>query len=613
MTQEAGKLLTPQGWIEGGFINPLTGSITSDFLIGTIPVLVGMVIEARRLAMRHWWFYVATRILNRLDGPIAVRSRHHASKELFMSTDVLIVGAGPTGLMLANQLGRRGIRVTIIDRHSGPAQQTRAMAVHARTLEIFAKLGVADRALELGRKGNGSNMWSQGKLKARIPFGDMGKGLSAFPYVLMLGQDDNERILGDQLRRWNVPVRWNTELIALTQSPTHVTATIKDADGRTSTIEADYLAGCDGARSSVREMNGIAFPGAPYEHVFFVTDTVVTGSMVPDEVNVYLWRNGFHLYFPMSGTDRWRIIGILPNQLQGRQDLTFNDIVPSLRQEAGDQLSFKSCSWFSTYRIHHRCTERFQKGRCFLLGDAAHVHSPMGGQGMNTGLQDAYNLAWKLALVISGRAEPALLDSYEAERRPVAQRLLDTTDRAFRLLVSDTWAAGFVRTRIVTNVAALAMRLPFARKRAFHALSQIAIAYPQSPLSETLAGVAAKAPRAGERFPWLSLRFRKDGPREDLFQKLDDTRFNLLVIGQPMPSAAHLLSSDLLEVHDIVSDRDNERELAGASISGAAFYLLRPDGHIALAGKRFDPAALRRWFARSGVRDSQQPLTLAAS
>ena len=171
-----------------------------------------------------------------------------------------------------------------------------------------------------------------------------------------------------------------------------MSATIKESDGRTTTIKAAYVAGCDGARSSVREMNGIAFPGAPYEHVFFVADTEVTGSMVPDEVNVYLWRNGFHLYFPMRGTDRWRVIGILPKHLQESRSSRSTDVVPSLRREGGDRLSFRSCSWFSTYRIHHRCTERFRNGRCFLLGDAAHIHSPMGGQGMNTGLQDAYNL-----------------------------------------------------------------------------------------------------------------------------------------------------------------------------------------------------------------------------
>ena len=529
-----------------------------------------------------------------------------------MITDVLIVGAGPTGLMLANQLGRRGIRPTIIDRHSGPAQQTRAMAVHARTLEIYRKLGIAERAIELGRPGNGANMWNQGRLKARIPLKDMGTGLSAFPYVLMLGQDDNERIMGDHLRQLNIEVQWNTELVALTQQADHVTATVKTPDGTSTTIDAAYVAGCDGGRSSVREMNGIAFPGAPYEHVFFVADTEARGQMVPDELNVYLWREGFHLYFPMRGTDCWRVIGILPGELQDKPDLTFEDLAPSLQQEGGAGLTFTSCSWLSTYRIHHRCTERFRKGRCFLLGDAAHVHSPMGGQGMNTGLQDAYNLAWKLALVIERRADPALLDTYEAERRPVAQTLLATTDRAFRLIVADTWLAGIFRSQIVTKVAALAMSQQRVRTFAFKTLSQIGIAYRQSPLSQTVEGVAAGAPQAGDRFPWLNLRFRADGPREDLFVRLDDMRFNLLMIGQPSPAREQLEYGDLLETHVIALDPDNTSELARAGITGPACYLLRPDGHVGLAAARFDQTQLRRWFEQSGVlpgpsaRDEEQ-------
>ena len=154
--------------------------------------------------------------------------------------------------------------------------------------------------------------------------------------------------------------------------------------------------------------------------------------MRPDELNVYLWRDGFHLFFPMRGKDRWRVIGILPEELRARDDVTFDEVVPSIAREAGADLAFRQCDWFSTYRIHHRAAERFRDRRCFLLGDAAHIHSPAGAQGMNTGLQDAYNLAWKLALVVQGRADAALLDTYEQERIPVAQRLLETTDRAFQ-------------------------------------------------------------------------------------------------------------------------------------------------------------------------------------
>jgi 2-polyprenyl-6-methoxyphenol hydroxylase-like FAD-dependent oxidoreductase len=519
-----------------------------------------------------------------------------------MLTDVLIVGAGPTGLMLANQLGRRGVRATIIDRHSAPAQQTRAMAVHARTLEIYQKLGIADRAIELGTPGTGANFWSRGRKQARIPLADMGRDLSRFPYVLMLGQDDNERLMGDHLRRFGVDIRWNTELIALQQEPTHVAATIKEANGDISQLVATYVAGCDGGRSAVREMNGIGFPGEPYEHVFFVADTEATGSMVPDELNVDLWKDGFHLYFPMKGRDRWRVIGILPRELRNRDNVTFEDLLPALREETGSALTFKSCSWFSTYRIHHRCTERFRDRRCFLLGDAAHVHSPMGGQGMNTGLQDAYNLAWKLGLVVANQADSTLLDTYEAERKPVAHRLLATTDRAFRVVVSESWLAGVFRTRIVTKLVGFAMKRQRVRRAAFQTLSQIGIRYPQSALSRRGAGAPTRGPQAGDRFPWLQLQFEANGPREDLFERLDDTRFNLLAIGQRVPPLGNLGLGDLLRMHEISGDGDNANILAGASIQGPAFYLLRPDGHIGLVGVHLELEALGNWFAQFSVR-----------
>jgi 2-polyprenyl-6-methoxyphenol hydroxylase-like FAD-dependent oxidoreductase len=513
-----------------------------------------------------------------------------------VDTEVLIVGAGPTGLMLANQLARRGLRPLIIERHAGPSLQTRALGVQARTLEIYSRMGLAERAIELGKPGNGAHLWSEGRQIGAVSLSDAGSKQTPYPYILVLGQDDNERLMGEQLNSLGVEVQWGTELLALEQHSSHVVATLKQANGETRKITAAWVAGCDGSRSSVRTLSGIDFPGAPYEHVFFVADVEATGNMAPDEVNVYLWRAGFHLFFPMRGQDHWRIVGIVPPQLRDQDELEFADVMPSVQGQAGSSLSIKACSWFSTYRIHHRAAARFRDRRCFLLGDAAHVHSPVGAQGMNTGLQDAYNLAWKLALVIQGKADASLLDSYEAERHPVAQRLLDTTDRGFRLIVSDSWLAGLFRTKILARIAAFAVNRKRVQRLAFRTVSQTGIHYRRSPLSATAAVLPKQAPQAGDRFPWMHLQLDAGGPVQDLFQALDDTRFTLLVFGG---AAAQTLPDmdGLLKIHTIPITAGNEAEQARANVPRSAFYLLRPDGHVGLCGPTLDAAALRRYFA----------------
>jgi 2-polyprenyl-6-methoxyphenol hydroxylase-like FAD-dependent oxidoreductase len=430
---------------------------------------------------------------------------------------------------------------------------------------------------------------------AHVPLGDAGSEVTPYPYILILGQDDNERIMGARLGDWGVSVQWNTELVGLDPEGEGIGATLKMADGTTRRISAAWVGGCDGAHSAVRELNGIGFPGAPYEHVFYVADVTMTGTMVPDEVNVYLWREGFHLLFPMRGQDHWRVVGIVPEEMRGRDDLTFDDVVPSIHRQAQSGLSFSGCSWFSTYRIHHRAAARFRKDRCFLLGDAAHIHSPVGAQGMNTGLQDAYNLAWKLALVVKRQAAASLLDSYEAERVPVARRLLDTTDRLFRIVVSDSWIAGVMRTKILARIAAFVMSRPAIRRFAFRVVSQTGIHYRNGPLSVSLGELPKDAPQAGDRFPWLHLKLHAGGATEDLFAKLDDTHFHLIVIGQEgrvdLPGFG-----DLFRVHVIPADPVNDAALNRVGIASPSFYLIRPDGHVGLCGAEIDAGAMQRYL-----------------
>ena len=304
----------------------------------------------------------------------------------------------------------------------------------------------------------------------------------------------------------------------------------------------------------------------------------------------------------MRGTDHWRIVGIVPEALRDEGRLAFDDVVPSVRHEAGD-LAFQGCSWFSTYRIHHRAAAHFRAGRCFVLGDAAHIHSPVGAQGMNTGLQDAYNLAWKLALVANGQADAALLDSYEAERLPVAQRLLNTTDRAFRLVVSDSPVAGLLRTQVLARLAAFAMSRPAIQRAAFRIVSQIGIHYRHGRLAQSSAALPEAAPQAGDRFPWLHLKLRAGGAPEDLFSAMPDLSFHLIAIGQGAPADELGPLEQRLQVHVIPRTPTTSASSPGSNIPRPSFYLLRPDGHVGLCGRQLAPGLVRDYLrARLGAR-----------
>ena len=351
---------------------------------------------------------------------------------------------------------------------------------------------------------------------ARVPLGEAGRDVTPYPFILILGQDDNERIMGDKLRDWGLAVQWNTELVGLEQKRDGVTATLEAA--RTAPRARSPRRGSAAATARAARcasLTASSFRARPIEHVFFVADTEVTGSMVADEVNVYLWREGFHLFFPMRGKDHWRVVGILPPELRDKDDVTFDDVIPSIRGEAGSGLSFKACTWFSTYRISHRSAARFRDRRCFLLGDAAHIHSPVGAQGMNTGLQDAYNLAWKLALVAAGKADAALLDSYEDERLPgrAAAARHDRPGVPARGFGQPAGGpAAHEDTREDRRVRAA--RAKRSRESRSASVSQTAIHYRESPLSESAGAAAVRGAASRRSLPVAAkLKLSRDGRR----------------------------------------------------------------------------------------------------
>jgi len=378
------------------------------------------------------------------------------------NTDVLIVGAGPTGLVLALWLTRLGVRVRIVDKTAEPGTTSRALAVQARTLELYRQVGLADAIVSGGRKMVAVNLWTAGKQVAHVVFGNMGADLSPFPYALIYPQDEHERLLIDRLAEAGVHVERQTELVSFEETAAGVRARLRPADGVANVCEAAYLAGCDGAHSAVREGLAIGFPGGTYNHLFYVADVDAQGMVMNGELHGALDTTDFLIVFPLKADGRARLIGTVRTDGERERDaLSWDDV--SHRVIEWMRIDVTRVNWFSTYRVHHRVADRFRQGRAFLLGDAAHIHSPVGGQGMNTGIGDAVNLAWKLAAVVRGRARQSLLDSYEPERIAFARRLVATTDQAFTGVTSDGAIARHIRLNVVPAVAPARLAVGAAR------------------------------------------------------------------------------------------------------------------------------------------------------
>ncbi len=501
-------------------------------------------------------------------------------------TDVLIAGAGPTGLVLALWLQRLGVHVRIVDKAAEPGTTSRALVVHARTLELYRQMGIADSLVGEGLHFAAVNLWVRGRQAARVAFGDIGAGLSPYPYMVIYPQDQHERFLIERLKENGIHIDRPTEVVGFEERGNRVAVHLKRSDGSDETCEAAFLAGCDGARSVVREKLGTGFPGGTYSHLFYVADADGSGPVMNHELHVALDDVDFLAVFPMKGNGRARLVGWVWKASETQHDpLEWKDVSSSVIERLG--IDVKRVNWFSTYHVHHRVAVRFRAGRTFLLGDAAHIHSPVGGQGMNTGIGDAVNLAWKVAAVLQGRADHQLLDTFETERIAFAKRLVATTDRIFQLVTSDGRLARFVRLHVVPRVLPALATLNATRRLMFRTASQTAIDYRPSKLS---VGVAGKI-HGGDRLPWVKLDpSSAAGP--DNFAPLTSIDWQLHVYGDVTPAISNVCKTAGLPLHEFAW----QDAMRSAGFVRDAVYLIRPDGYVGFADRDASAANLQQYL-----------------
>jgi 2-polyprenyl-6-methoxyphenol hydroxylase-like FAD-dependent oxidoreductase len=487
-------------------------------------------------------------------------------------SDVLIVGAGPSGLVLALWLKAFGVNVRIVDAASGPGTTSRALAVQARTLELYRQLDLAQAVIEHGHPIQFFNIWSEGEHRGRIPLGAIGSGLTPYPFFHIYPQDRHEQLLVERLLAAGLAVERERTLTGFVEHADHVVARVTDAAGKEERCAARWLVGCDGAHSAVRNAIGVDFPGGTYRQVFYVADIEGDSPALNGELNLDLDESDLLAVFATAPRGRGRLIGtvrddVIKGGAEQHQNLTFADV----SQRAIDNLmiSVHMVNWFSTYRVHHRVADQKGAPAPEVAGDSGHIHSPAGGQGMNTGIGDAINLAWKLAAVIQNRVPEGLLDSYEAERLPFARRLVDTTDRAFSFLTADGPIAEIVRTGIAPRLMPLIGKLPGAREYLFRTISQTVLHYRDAPLCTGHAGKV----HGGDRLPWVQFE------GGDNFLPLPKPDWQVHVYGS--------VQADLVTwcaLHGVALRRwDWSEACAAAGLARDAIYLLRPDTYVGLA------------------------------
>ncbi|MGU7842141.1 FAD-dependent monooxygenase [Burkholderia sp. AW33-5] len=538
---------------------------------------------------------------------------------------VLIVGAGPTGLAAAMALARARVPVRIIDRLAAPAPYSRAIGIQARTLELLEQHRAVEPFLALGHRAHAAALHADGRVIARLDFDPL---QTRYPYLLFLDQSITERLLAEHLAGFGVTVERGVTLTACDAGGTSLDVTIRGADGREQAFAPSYLIAADGAHSTVRHLLGLGFAGHAFEQTFLLADFAAIPDWPDEEIHLFTTPDGIAGLFPMGG-GRYRLVadrppgGDAPPDARTQPTPTLDECEAIVRARVGASIAPSDLAWSAYFRLHSRMVERLRHGRVFFAGDAAHVHSPAGAQGMNTGIQEAFNLGWKLARVLGAGTPERLLDTYHAERHPIERDVLRQTGFITQIVEADHGAMKLLRDHVVPLLASFGPVRDAVRRT----VSELGVQYRKSPL--TLERLLDGGPRAGERAP-DALVHVVDGPlgrapgTARLYDLHDPASFTLLLLEEPagadtgdtadvppMPADAQALVQGLERIMPgavrtwRVADAESDGTDGLAQVYGRSrpsFYLLRPDGYIAVRGRTAtDANALLRhcesWFA----------------